>query len=119
MQRDPSVPLWDVNGAGADIGRFIGGMTHGAYLQDRRTEAAVERKLEIVGEALKTACGAVIPSMQRGFPIYPRIIGFRNIPAHAYDIVAPEDVWDYARNDLLELRKAVQALPAELGPPDE
>ena len=52
-------------------------------------------------------------------PDLRRVVGFRNIPVHACDSVAPEDVRDYARNKLPELRRAVRALLAELGPPAE
>ena len=52
MRRDPRVPLWDVEQAGTDIECFIKDMDRDAWLQDRRTQAAVERKFEIIGEAL-------------------------------------------------------------------
>ena len=35
-----------------------------------------------------------------------------------YDSIMPSNVWDYARNDLPKLRRIVQGLLAELGPPD-
>ena len=59
------------------------------------------------------------PEHAARIPDLPRIIGFRNILAHAYDGVAPEDVWNYARNDLPELRRTVQALLVELGTLEE
>ena len=118
MQRDPSAPLWDVEEAGADIERFIEDMTRDAYLRDGRTQASVERKFGIVGEALNRLRRSH-PEHAARLPDLHRIIGFRNIPVHAYDAVAPEDVWDYARNDPPELRRAAQALLAELEPPDE
>ena len=44
--------LADIDQAGADIERFIEGMDSGAYASDALTQAAVERKFEIIGEAL-------------------------------------------------------------------
>ena len=52
MLADPRVLLSDIDQAGADIERFIGGMDRGAYADDALTQAAVERKFEIIGEAL-------------------------------------------------------------------
>ena len=109
MRRDPRVPLWDVEQAGADIERFIEGMGHDAWLQDRRTQAAVERKFEIIGEALNRLHKSH-PEHADRIPNLPRIIGFRNVLTHGYDSIVPEDVWDYARTDLPALRVVVQAM---------
>ncbi len=115
MRRDPRVPLWDVEQAGADIERFIEDMDRDVWLQDRRTQAAVERKFEIIGEALNRLHKSH-PEHAEQIPDLPRIIGFRNVLAHGYDSIVPEDVWDYARNDLPALRVVVQAMLNELGP---
>ena len=52
MHPDPRVLLADVDPAGADIERFIDGMDRESYVGDARTQAAVERKFEIIREAL-------------------------------------------------------------------
>ena len=52
MNRDPRVQLADVARAGADIQSFTEGMECATYLRDGMTQAAVERKFEIIGEAL-------------------------------------------------------------------
>ena len=118
MRRDPRVLLADVEQAGADIARFTAGMDLEAYIADVRTQAAVERKFEIVGEALNRLQGSH-PEHAARIPDLRRIIGFRNLLAHGYDRVVPENVWDYAANNLPDLRRTVQALLAELGPPEE
>ncbi len=118
MSPDPRILLWDVERAGADIQCFTDGMERDDWLRDQRTQAAVERKFEIIGEALNRLdkthpeCAARIPDL-------PRIIGFRNILAHGYDIVVPEDVWDYVQNDLLVLRTIVQTLLREMESTEE
>ncbi len=116
MQHDLCALLWDIERAGADIEGFTKGMGHGDWLRDRRTQAAVERKFEIIGEALNRLDKSH-PEYAARIPDLSRIIGFRNILAHGYDIIAPEDVWDYSRNDLPVLRAVVKALLSELGPP--
>ena len=52
MRPDPRVLLVDIDRAGADIVRFTGCMDGDAYAEDALTQAAVERKFEIIGEAL-------------------------------------------------------------------
>ena len=117
MRRDPRVVLADIKQAGADIAHFTEGVTGEAYLRERLIQAAVERKFEIIGEALNRL-HADHPEIARRIPGLRRIVDFRNLLSHAYDRVIPERVWAYARHDLPELRKIVQTLLAELGPPE-
>ena len=117
MHRDPRVLLADIEQAGADIARFTEGMGRETYVGDARTQAAVERKFEIIGEALNRLNSDHSEIAQR-IPRLRRIVDFRNLLSHGYDQVIPERVWSYARHDLPELRRIVQELLAELGPPE-
>ena len=118
MRPDPRVLLADIDRAGADIARFTEGMDSGAYVGDALTQAAVERKFEIIGEALNRL-QKVDPELADRIPRLRPIIDFRNLLIHGYASVMPERVWDYAENHLPELRRIVQALLAKLGPPEE
>ena len=118
MRRDARVLLTDIDQAGADIQSFIDGMDVTAYAADTRTQAAVERKFEIIGEAVNRL-HADHAELANRIPGMRRIIDFRNYLAHGYDHVAPRLVWLYATSNLSELRSVVQALLAELGAPDE
>ena len=113
MRRDPRVLLTDIDQAGADIQSFIDGMDSAVYAGDARTQAAVERKFEIIGEAINRL-NADHPSLASRIPDMRRIIDFRNYLAHGYDHVAPRLVWLYTANNLPELRRVVQALLAEM-----
>ena len=117
MHSDPRVLLADIDRAGADIARFTEGMDGDAYAGDALTQAAVERKFEIVGEALNRLHQSH-PELAERIPRLRRTIDFRNLLIHGYASVRPERVWDYAENHLPELRRIVQALLAELGPPE-
>ena len=117
MRPDPRVLLADADRAGADIQRFIEGMDRETYVGDARTQAAVERKFEIIGEALNRL-HQIYPEIADRIPPLREVVGFRNLLIHGYAAVIPERVWDYAENDLPELRKMVQALLDELGPPE-
>ena len=73
----------------------------------------MERKLEVVGEALNRL-SREWPELASQIPDSGRIIGFRNVLAHGYDVVDDEVVWDAATTDLPELTGSVEALLAEL-----
>ena len=117
MRPDPRVLLADADRAGADIQRFIEGMDRGMYVGDVRTQAAVERKFEIIGEALNRL-HQTRPEIADQIPPLREVVGFRNLLIHGYATVIPDRVWDYAKNDLPELRRTVQALLAEMEPPE-
>ncbi len=115
MLPDPRVLLLDIDRAGADISRFTEGMTGDAYAGDALTQAAVERKFEIIGEALNRLHQSH-PNLAEQIPRLRRIIDFRNFLIHGYASVRPERVWDYVQNHLPQLRRIVRELLAELGP---
>ena len=88
MRPDPRGLLVDVDQAGADIARFTEGMDGGLFAGDALTQAAVERKFEIVGEALK-CLQKTHPELAGRIPHLRRIIDFRNMLIHAYASVMP------------------------------
>lgn len=52
MQRDPRAYLWDVRQAAQAIQAFTAGMDATAFDANPMAQAAVERKFEVIGEAL-------------------------------------------------------------------
>jgi len=52
MPRDPRAFLWDVRRAADNIAAFIRDTTPEAYPENALLHSAVERQLEIIGEAL-------------------------------------------------------------------
>ena len=52
MERDPRVYLWDVGQAADEIVEFTAALDAAGYQNDPLVRAAVERKFEIIGEAL-------------------------------------------------------------------
>ena len=117
MRPDPRVLLADVERAGSDIERFIAGMERDTYVGDARTRAAVERKFEIIGEALNRL-HQTCPEIADRIPPLREVVGFRNLLIHGYATVIPDRVWDYAVNDLPQRREMVRVLLAELDPPE-
>ncbi len=52
MQRDPRAFLWDVREAALAIQSFTANMDATSYGNNELVQAAVERKFEVIGEAL-------------------------------------------------------------------
>ena len=114
MQRDPRAFLWDVRDAALAIQSFTTGMDAAAYAANPMAQAAVERKFEIIGEALNqlskldTAVAARIPDLAQ-------IVAFRNQLIHGYATVNVSTVWNISQTAIPALRDAVQGLLDELG----
>ena len=82
-QRDPGVYLEDIEHFAAAAVRFTSGFSLEQYLADEKTRAAVERVLEVCGEAMSNLY-RVAPAVAATIPHARDIIGFRNILAHGY-----------------------------------
>jgi hypothetical protein len=67
MQRDLRAFLWDAVEAANDIQKFVNGITADGYSRNPMLKAAVERKFEIIGEALRQAS----PTASRLLPSGP------------------------------------------------
>jgi uncharacterized protein with HEPN domain len=81
MRPDSAAILWDVHAAATRVAEFIVGLDEASYATDFLRRSAVERQLEIVGEALNNLRKSDPDTAQRT-PEISRIIGLRNILAH-------------------------------------
>lgn len=82
------------------------------YEADALLRAAVERHFEIIGEVVGRLSRHDPDTAQR-IDNYPRIIAFRNILIHGYDLVDHAQVWQVLRHDLPRLNAQVAALLGE------
>jgi uncharacterized protein with HEPN domain len=107
--------LWDMLDAGEAVSQFISGKTYHEYLNDRMLRGAVERHLEIVGEAASKVSSA----FQEAHPEIPwrQIIAQRHVLIHEYGEVKHELVWRVASVRIPELiallRRLIPPAPSE------
>lgn len=104
--------LRDALAACRAITAFTDGVEFSGYEANELLRSGVERKLEIVGEALKRAededatLAARIPEL-RG------IVGLRNRIIHGYDAVDDEIVWDIVQSKPAALAVQLEAVLGE------
>ncbi len=101
--------LIDVLQAAEEIRGFVRGMDFKAYQSHQVTQRAVERDFEIIGEALNRIKNTD-ETILRDITEYHRIIGFRNLLIHGYDVVDEAIVWDAVMNHLPVLTDEVNKL---------
>ena len=84
------------------------------FKQNRMLRQAVERNFEIIGEAVRRL-EKDDPDTAARIAHYRRIIAFRNVLIHGYDVIDPAIVWSAIADDLAPLLSDVLALLESLG----
>lgn len=92
---------------------FVNEQTFEGFLEDRMLQAAVERKLEVIGEALNRL-KLIKPVLLDQIRDATNIIGMRNIIAHGYDVIDLDIVWDVVDQHLPALKSDAIGLLADL-----
>lgn len=105
--RDPAY-LWDMLDAARAIVEFAGGVELDAYLKDRKLQAAVERQVEIIGEAARR----VSQAFKDEHPEVPwrTIVAQRNVLAHEYGDIRQDRMWALVTERIPALILQVRAL---------
>ncbi len=109
MEIDNRKFLHDIIRAGRDIEAFTSNLGFDSYSADRMVKAAVERKFEILGEAMNRI-HKNSPATAESIRNYKKVIAFRNILIHGYDAVSDPIVWDVVQNSLPDLIEDVEGL---------
>lgn len=84
------------------------------YRRDRLFRQAVERNLEIIGEAIGRIARLDAATASR-ISEHRRIIAFRNRLIHGYDLLDDELVWETVKGEVPVLLSEVEALLEEKG----
>lgn len=109
MRLEAKKYLYDMQQAAESVGLFTAGKSFAEYEADAMLRSAVERKLEIVGEAL-AQLARLDEELASRISEYRRIIAFRNILIHGYDQIDDRLVWDIVETKLPALHRDVAAL---------
>lgn len=100
--------LWDMLDAASAIRQFVEGKTFEDYTSNRLLRGAVERHIEIIGEAARN----ISVGFQEEHPEipWPKIIAQRHVLAHEYGEIKHERIWAVATVHLIELIDKLQSL---------
>ncbi len=109
MKEDLLAPLHDIQQAGDAIRRFVSGRGFDEYTSDELLRSAVERKFEVIGEAL-SRIKRDAPDLLGQIRNTRDIISFRNILVHGYDTIDDRIVWGVLEEDLGQLLEDVERL---------
>lgn len=108
MPRDFRVYLDDILEAVQRIRRYTDGFTAEMFFTDAKTQDAVIRNLEVIGEAVRQ-----IPESNRSaFPEFQwrKVVGLRDVLIHRYFGIDPAIVWDVVVNKLSELDLVIRLM---------
>jgi len=107
MPRDKQY-LIDIFESAKMILTYVEGQTWEKFLDDVRTQDAVIRRFEIIGEAARHISDEA-QSKYKDLP-WREMIGMRNLAIHEYDAVDFAIVWDTIRQNLPPLIKTLEKI---------
>ncbi|WP_018674938.1 HepT-like ribonuclease domain-containing protein [Riemerella columbina] len=106
--------LYDISNSIEEIESFFNTIPKDffSYIQNVMLKRAVERNLEIIGEAVNKII-KLDPTYLENISEARSIIGLRNLIIHAYDNISDENIWAILINHLPKLKSEVEQLLKE------
>ncbi|MCU0688275.1 MAG: DUF86 domain-containing protein [Phycisphaerales bacterium] len=101
----------DMQDACARIARYISGQTLATFVADDLVRSAVERQIEIIGEAARHVSDRT--KLQHPEIAWRPIVAQRHILAHEYGGVQPELIWRVASVHVPHLRTQLKVIVPE------
>jgi len=108
--------LWDMLDRARAVREFVAGVSFDQYLRDRKLQMAVERAVEIIGEAARNVSNAY----RQAHPEIPwrGLIALRNVIVHEYGEIKEERLWIVITQRIPELIALLEKLDLPLMPPE-
>ena len=108
-EKDDAAGLWDMLTAARAIETFIRGRTFDDYRVDLLLRSAVERQIEIIGEAAARSVSEDFRQTHAEIP-WQGIIGQRHVLAHGYGAIQHDRVWRVAIEHVPKLIELLEPL---------
>lgn len=108
MSKEPSILLGHILECISLVETYLEGINKAAFLTDKKTQDAVLRKLELIGEAVKK----LPEDLKNNTSQVPwrKIAGMRDMLIHQYFEVDMELIWDTTQKELKPFKEEIQAL---------
>jgi uncharacterized protein with HEPN domain len=113
MLRRPDVYLDIALRALQRVPKFLGSRSLADYLADELCQSAVERQLEIAGDALGQL-RKLDAQLFEQIPDGDLVVGFRNVLAHGYATLDHRRVYEIASTRATELLKTLEELLSKM-----
>jgi len=108
VKKDDKLYIADIVHEIASIKKFTKGMSWNGFEKDELVRRAVERSIEIIGEACR--CISEKFRLEHAEVPWKKIIGMRNLISHAYGDVDYAQVWAVVEKDIPALEQALKML---------
>jgi len=92
----------------SDINEFTGSIEYHQFEKDKMRKLAVERQLEVIGQAANKVSIEVQNNL-KNIP-WKNIIGLRNKLAHDYGEILAERIWKISKGSIQELLKELEKI---------
>lgn len=112
MDHDPKAHVFDIKQACDEIKEFIQYMSFEEHSRNFMVKAAVERKFLVIGEAM-TRLKREHPEIIDKITDHEKIIGFRNVLVHGYDIIDDATVWSAIKDIMPTLRHLIEDISGD------
>ncbi|MCF8033716.1 MAG: DUF86 domain-containing protein [Desulfarculaceae bacterium] len=112
MKRDYADYIADMAESAKDIMAFTKGMTFDEFSADKKTQYAVIRSLEILGEAAKK----IPDSIRKKYPSVPwkQMAGTRDKLIHEYHGVDLAIIWAVVEDELPKVIEEIEEMAADI-----
>ena len=108
-RHNPQKYLYDIQNCCEFLLEFTARKSAQDYRADRAFRSAVERELQIIGEAMLQLDNR-FPEIAEQISDHGSIIGFRHVLVHGYDSLNPKTVWNVVETKLEILLSQVSTL---------